>query len=93
MQLIKSVLNGVQLYWSSVSILPKAVIKRVESIFSSFVWAGEIESHYEAKVNWKEICQPLKGGEFGINRSCSLEYLSCAQKSLECVYKKRLNMG
>lgn len=40
---IKSVLNGIHLYWTSVFVLPKGVIRKIVRMLSSFFWAGEIK--------------------------------------------------
>lgn len=42
------------------------MIKKVKSYMASFLWSGELKSHYEAKVSWDEMCQPYKGG-LGLN--------------------------
>ncbi|KAL0284421.1 UNVERIFIED_CONTAM: hypothetical protein Sradi_7197800 [Sesamum radiatum] len=39
-QLIKSVLSSLHLYWASVFILPKSIIKVIESKLRSFLWKG-----------------------------------------------------
>ena len=40
LQLIKSVLFSIQVYWSSMFILPKVVIRKVEAILRAFLWKG-----------------------------------------------------
>lgn len=39
-QLIKNVLFSMQTYWTSLFILPKKVIKEVESVLRAFLWSG-----------------------------------------------------
>ncbi|KAL0292616.1 UNVERIFIED_CONTAM: hypothetical protein Scaly_2582300 [Sesamum calycinum] len=39
-QLIKSVLSALHLYWSSIFILPKGVVKVIEKSFRDFLWKG-----------------------------------------------------
>ncbi|KAL3500951.1 hypothetical protein ACH5RR_035400 [Cinchona calisaya] len=65
-QLIKSGLVGIHLYWSSTFILPKAVLNKINSFLASFLWSGDTNNHYSAKVKWKEVCTPCKEGELGI---------------------------
>ena len=40
LQLIKSVLCGIQSFWNGLFILPKAVIKQIEQILRQFLWKG-----------------------------------------------------
>ncbi|KAF7141321.1 hypothetical protein RHSIM_Rhsim06G0090600 [Rhododendron simsii] len=40
LQLIKNALFSIQTYWSSLSVIPKEVIKEVESIRRAFLWIG-----------------------------------------------------
>ena len=40
LQLIKSVLFSIQVYWSSIFILPCATITKIESILAAFLWRG-----------------------------------------------------
>lgn len=65
MQLVKSVLNSIQWFLSSAFILPKIVIKKVTSLMSQFIWAGDLKQHYCSKVKLSDICLPYKKG--GLN--------------------------
>ena len=66
LQLIKSVLFSIQVYWSSLFILPCSIIKKLEGIFSAFLWKGTSLAHTGAKVAWHSICYPLREGGLGI---------------------------
>lgn len=50
-QLIKSILFSMQVYWSSLFILPKKVITAIESLFRSFFWSGCDLRKHGAKVS------------------------------------------
>ena len=65
LQLIQSVLAGIQNYWASMFILPKYVLKQVEKIMRRFLWSGGIEKASGAKVAWDSICKPKKEGGLG----------------------------
>ncbi|KAL0455538.1 UNVERIFIED_CONTAM: hypothetical protein Slati_0893000 [Sesamum latifolium] len=52
-QLIKSVLSALQVYWAMAFILPKHVIKEVEKRLRNFLWKGSTAVGY-AKVSWKQ---------------------------------------
>ena len=64
-QIIKSVLSAMSIYWASAFILPKAIIKQIEKRLRTFLRKGNSTSGY-AKVAWKDICKPVEEGGFGI---------------------------
>ncbi|KAL2237530.1 UNVERIFIED_CONTAM: hypothetical protein Sindi_0944700 [Sesamum indicum] len=64
-QIIKSVLSALSLYWASAFILPKAVIKQIAKRLRTFMWKGNSTSGY-AKVAWKDVCKPIMEGGQGI---------------------------
>ncbi|KAL2237646.1 UNVERIFIED_CONTAM: hypothetical protein Sindi_0956300 [Sesamum indicum] len=64
-QIIKSVLSALSLYWASAIILPKAVIKQTDKRLITFLWKGNSTSGY-AKVAWKDVCKPIMEGGQGI---------------------------
>ena len=64
-QLIVSVLTGIQNYWSGMFVLPKGVLKQVEQTMSRFLWAGNTDVSYGAKIAWDTICRPRKEGGLG----------------------------
>ncbi|KAL0445598.1 UNVERIFIED_CONTAM: hypothetical protein Slati_1687700 [Sesamum latifolium] len=66
-QLLKSVLSSLHMYWSSIFILPKAIIKVVEKKMRTFLWKGSSGSGY-AKVSWVQVCMPKEEGGLGIRR-------------------------
>ncbi|KAL0439699.1 UNVERIFIED_CONTAM: LINE-1 reverse transcriptase [Sesamum latifolium] len=53
-QLIKSVLTALQVYWAMAFILPKRVIKEIEKRLRNFLWKGNTEVGY-AKVSWQQV--------------------------------------
>ncbi|KAL7197309.1 hypothetical protein ACSBR2_019905 [Camellia fascicularis] len=64
-QLIQSVLFSMQVYWTSLFILPKKVIRSIESLFRAFFWSGCELKNYGAKVPWKRLCSPKSEGGLG----------------------------
>ncbi|KAL2225589.1 UNVERIFIED_CONTAM: hypothetical protein Sindi_2981200 [Sesamum indicum] len=60
-QIIKSVLSALSLYWASAFILPKKVISEIEKRLRTFLWKGTTSSGY-AKVAWKDVCRPMDEG-------------------------------
>ena len=81
LQLIKSVLFSIQVYWSSLFILPKKVIRKVESTLRSFLWKGSELVSTGAKVSWSRVCLPIEEGGLGIkhlehwNRAAIIKHL------------------
>ncbi|KAL0455489.1 UNVERIFIED_CONTAM: hypothetical protein Slati_0888100 [Sesamum latifolium] len=53
-QLIKSVLLALQMYWAMAFILPKGIIREIEKRLRSFLWKGTMGVGY-AKVSWHQI--------------------------------------
>ncbi|KAL2237534.1 UNVERIFIED_CONTAM: Transposon TX1 uncharacterized protein [Sesamum indicum] len=71
-QIIKSVLSALSIYWASAFILqvrktqePKPIIKEVEKRLRRFLWKGTSMTGY-AKVAWKDVCKPVREGGQGI---------------------------
>ncbi|GJY23686.1 uncharacterized protein Tco_0397344 [Tanacetum coccineum] len=67
-QLISSVLSSMQVYWSSIFILPKAIIKEIESLTRGFLWCQGEMKRGKAKVKWDIVCLPKEEGGLGIKR-------------------------
>ncbi|KAL0386432.1 UNVERIFIED_CONTAM: LINE-1 retrotransposable element O protein [Sesamum latifolium] len=61
-QLIKSVLSALQVYWAMAFILPKHVIKEIEKSLRSFLWKGNTDGG-SAKVSWQQVCRPVSEGD------------------------------
>ena len=76
LQLIKSVLFSLQIYWMGLFILPKKVTDQVDKLLRSFLWRGMDQKINGANVAWASItCLKSEGG-LGIkktelwNRAC-----------------------
>ncbi|KAL0439830.1 UNVERIFIED_CONTAM: LINE-1 retrotransposable element O protein, partial [Sesamum latifolium] len=59
-QLIKSVLSALQVYWAMAFILPKHVIKEIEKRLRNFLWRGNADG-CAAKVAWQQLTAPPSG--------------------------------
>ncbi|KAL0403754.1 UNVERIFIED_CONTAM: hypothetical protein Sradi_2016200 [Sesamum radiatum] len=64
-QLIKSVLMSLNIYWAMAFILPKGIIREIEKRLRSFLWKGASGDGYQ-KVTWNQVCRPLEEGGQGI---------------------------
>ncbi|KAL0284164.1 UNVERIFIED_CONTAM: putative ribonuclease H protein [Sesamum radiatum] len=65
LQLIKSVLMSLNVYWAMAFILPKGVIRAVEKRMRQFLWKGNSTVGYP-KVAWSDVCRPMEEGGLGI---------------------------
>ncbi|CAA7026629.1 unnamed protein product [Microthlaspi erraticum] len=79
--LLSSVISGIIGFWTSAFILPKKVLKRIESLSSSFLWHGRTGCASRAKVAWKTLSYPKSEGGLGLkdieswNNACGLKLL------------------
>ncbi|KAL0355264.1 UNVERIFIED_CONTAM: hypothetical protein Sradi_3973300 [Sesamum radiatum] len=64
-QLIKSILMALEMYWAMAFILPKGIIKEIEKRLRTFLWKGSSSSGYP-KVAWEQVCKPSMEGGQGI---------------------------
>ncbi|KAK4384361.1 hypothetical protein Sango_3068200 [Sesamum angolense] len=64
-QLIKSVLVSLEVYWAMAFILPKGIIKAIIKKLRTFLWKGTSSSGYP-KVAWEVVCRPIEEGGQGI---------------------------
>lgn len=64
-ELINSVIQSIENYWASNFLIPKIVIKEVETMARRFLWSGSLEKH-KAPVSWKKITSPKITGGLGI---------------------------
>lgn len=55
-----------QVYWASVFMLPKTVIKDIDKLLKGFLWCQGELSKGKAKVAWKVVCCPKSEGGLGI---------------------------
>ncbi|XP_028120861.1 uncharacterized protein LOC114318200 [Camellia sinensis] len=54
-----------QVYRSSLFILPKKVIREIDSILRSFLWSGVELKMHSAKIAWNNVCKPKGEGGLG----------------------------
>lgn len=59
-------LFSLQVFWSSIFNLPKAILRLLEEELNGFLWGGKDEKA-KAKVSWEKVCAP-KEGRLGIKR-------------------------
>ncbi|KAL2246377.1 UNVERIFIED_CONTAM: hypothetical protein Sindi_2905900 [Sesamum indicum] len=83
-QIIKSVLMALNLYWASAFILPKKVTNEIEKRLRTFLWKGTSTSGY-AKVAWKDLCRPKEEGGLGFKDITLLNRALMAKKLCDII--------
>ncbi|XP_035830107.1 uncharacterized protein LOC110944890 [Helianthus annuus] len=68
LQLIKSVLSSMHVFWASVFVLPKRIIHEIEERMRRFLWNQGNNIKGKVKVKWKSVCLPKSEGGLGIRR-------------------------
>lgn len=58
--------NNILLKWCAHFLLPKKVIKRVQTKCSAFLWKGTDDGARGTKVNWGQVCRSRKEGGLGV---------------------------
>ncbi|GJS21493.1 putative RNA-directed DNA polymerase [Tanacetum coccineum] len=58
LQLCKSVISSMQVYWDSVLVLPKGIIYDIQQLIRGFLWCNGDFKCGKAKVSWEDICLP-----------------------------------
>ncbi|KAL9243816.1 hypothetical protein vseg_017658 [Gypsophila vaccaria] len=67
--LINSVLNTLHNYWSSIFLLPKGVVNRVEALCRNFLWSNAADYQRTPLVAWDNVCCSKKEGGLGIKKA------------------------
>ncbi|GKE02345.1 putative reverse transcriptase domain-containing protein, partial [Tanacetum coccineum] len=63
LQLILSVVGSMQVYWSSMFILPITISKEVERLIRDFLWNYGDFKRGKARIKWVDVCKPkVEGG-------------------------------
>nr|XP_016461930.1 PREDICTED: uncharacterized protein LOC107785201 [Nicotiana tabacum] len=105
-QLIKSILFSIQVYWSQIFLLPKKLILLVESVYRKFLWTGNFESTRKTLIAWDRLSCPrvargsnlLDIGTWNKAAMCKLLWNLCKKKDKLWVqwvhvYYKKYNPG
>lgn len=57
-QLVKSVIFGIQAYWAQLFILPSKVLKMIDAMCRSYIWSGTNTITRKSYVAWDRMCTP-----------------------------------
>ncbi|GKC40118.1 putative RNA-directed DNA polymerase, partial [Tanacetum coccineum] len=68
LQLIRSVIGSMHVFWASVFIIPNGVLVDIEQCMRNFLWSPGASLKGKAKVAWDVVCLPKDEGGLGIRR-------------------------
>ncbi|KAL2227711.1 UNVERIFIED_CONTAM: hypothetical protein Sindi_2129800 [Sesamum indicum] len=83
-QIIKSMLSTLSLYWASAFILSKKVINEIEKRLRTFLWKGTTSSGY-TKVALKDVCRPADEGRLGFKDLSILNHVLMSKKLCDVI--------
>ncbi|XP_055830987.1 uncharacterized protein LOC129900029 [Solanum dulcamara] len=64
--LVNSVLVHMHVYWASIFLLPKRVMKEIIAICRNFIWSGQVNSNQAPLIALERICATKREGGLGI---------------------------
>ena len=80
--LLKSVLNNMPIYQSSILLAPSSVLRKIESLFRKFIWEGGKGNEKKLHLfSWEKIQKPLAEGGLHV-RSLASQNLALGAKLL-----------
>ncbi|GJX76948.1 hypothetical protein Tco_0323759 [Tanacetum coccineum] len=69
LQLVKSVIESMHVFWALVFILPSRILLEIEQLIRVFIWCNDGMSRGKSKVAWEVVCLPKDEGGLGISLS------------------------
>lgn len=66
LQLLKSVIAGIQRYWCQVFLIPQKVLKVIQYACRTFLWTGKTEVSRRVLVAWEKVILPKQAGGLNI---------------------------
>ncbi|GKB44569.1 hypothetical protein Tco_0889511 [Tanacetum coccineum] len=92
LQLISSIIGSMQIYWSSMFILPDSISHDVKRLMRDFLWNFGIFKRGKAKVKWSDMCKLKVEGGLGI-RSLEDWNIHCSGLSMNSKIADVIDMG
>ncbi|XP_020250238.1 uncharacterized protein LOC109827635 [Asparagus officinalis] len=86
-QVIKSVILGIQTFWTSNFVLPVKVMQRVDSLCRGFLWGKSTHTFRTPLVSWEKICLRKEQGGLGLFSAPIWNYAS----ALRCIWHIHIN--
>jgi hypothetical protein len=73
--LVKSVLEGQNVYWMSMEALPRIILNRIRKLMFQFLWTGHSEAQQYHLCRWEILSRPKNLGGWGF---CNLPLFNLA---------------
>ncbi|XP_074300671.1 uncharacterized protein LOC141631969 [Silene latifolia] len=71
LQLLNSIFFGLENYWTSITLLPKTIIKILNQCCRDYLWNVQDNTHKLYMKSWKSCCCPWAEGGFNIKEILS----------------------
>lgn len=91
-QLIKAVIFGLQIYWVQIFVLPKRIMKLIETTCRTFLWIGSVEVSNRALVSWEKVRQARAAGGLNVLNMYRWNKAAVMKQRLALATKKRMFM-
>ncbi|KAJ6815994.1 uncharacterized protein M6B38_419140 [Iris pallida] len=73
-ELVRSVIAGITMFWLQSIQIPTATIQKVESICADFIWRGGMHA-----ISWDQLCRPREGGSVGLRPLHAVRKATCVK--------------
>ena len=80
---MKSVLEGVPVYWFILDHILAGILDNIRKKFFSFLWAEKREKEELPLVSWKKMAKPKKVGGWGLKNIHLFKQALAAKKYVE----------
>ncbi|XP_074289017.1 uncharacterized protein LOC141614161 [Silene latifolia] len=67
--IVQSVLTSLYSYWANIFLIPKGVLRKIDSICRNYMWDGTSNYVRSPLVSWEQVCVPKLEGGLGIRYS------------------------
>ncbi|XP_020250707.1 uncharacterized protein LOC109828080 [Asparagus officinalis] len=94
LQIIKSIILGVQIFWTSCYVLPSKVLQKIDDLCRDFLWGRSDHSLKAPLVSWDKVCTGKNQGGLGIysaitwNLATAMRTLWYVHSNKECLWIK-----
>jgi hypothetical protein len=72
--LLKVVLEGILVYWNSITIVPKGVLTKIRKLCSQYLWAGQKFLRGIHLSKWSSLVIPTEFGGWGVKGIHTFSY-------------------
>ncbi|KAJ6809410.1 uncharacterized protein M6B38_160565 [Iris pallida] len=73
-ELVRSVIAGITMFWLQSIQIPTATIRKVEAICADFIWRGGMHA-----ISWDQLCRPREEGGVGLRPLHAVMKAACVK--------------